>query len=420
MSVLVIGLNHKTAPVEVLETVAVPEATLAKALHELSGFDQLSEVVVVSTCQRTEVYSVARRYHPAVGEIRNFLADWGGTPPDTLNSHLYEYHDEAATRHLFKVAAGLDSAVLGEGEVLGQLADAWESAHREGVSGPVMATLFRHAVEVGKRVRTETAIARGTTSLSQSAVALARAELGSLHGRTTLVLGAGDMGEAMAQALAATSGPGRLLVANRTRSRADELARRCGGRAISWDELESGLAEADVVLASTGSPAAVLDAEMVESALSRRPDRPMLLIDIAVPRDVAPEVASLSGVTLYDMDDLAAFAEAGMDGRRREIPRAEQIVDAEVGRYCDRQAERQVAPVIASLFERAEELRAGEWERFAGRLASLGADEQRTVEALTRGIVAKLLHEPAVALKAGVGTPTGEQLAESLRALFGL
>lgn len=420
MSVLVIGLNHKTAPVEVLETVAVPEAMLAKALHELSGYDQLSEIVLLSTCQRTEVYSVARRYHPAVGEIRNFLADWGGTSPDTLNSHLYEYHDEAATRHLFKVAAGLDSAVLGEGEVLGQLADAWESAHREGASGPVMAALFRHAVEVGKRVRTETAIARGTTSLSQSAVALARAELGSLEGRTTLVLGAGDMGEAMAQALAATSGPGRVLVANRTRSRADELAERCGGRPIGWDELEAGLVEADVVLASTGSPTAVLDAEMVAGALSRRPERPMLLIDIAVPRDVAPDVASLSGVTLYDMDDLAQFADRGMDSRRREIPRAEQIVDAEVGRYCGRQAERQVAPVIASLFERAEELRAGELERFAGRLASLGAEEQRTVEALTRGIVAKLLHEPTVALKAGVGTPTGEQLAESLRALFGL
>ncbi len=420
MSVVVIGLNHKTAPVEVLETVAVPEATLDKALHELSGYDQLSEVVLVSTCQRTEIYSVARRYHPAVGAIRSFLAEWGDTAPDTLNSHLYEYHDEAAARHLFKVAAGLDSAVLGEGEVLGQLADAWESARREGVSGPVMATLFRHASEVGKRVRTETAISRGTTSLSQSAVALARAELGSLRERTTLVLGAGGMGEAMAQALAATSDDGRVLVANRTQSRADELARRCGGQAIGWDELGEGLVEADVVLASTGSQSAILHADIVAVALSLRPKRPMLIIDIAVPRDVSPEVASIPGVTLFDMDDIAEFANRGMDGRRREVPRAELIVDAEVARYCERQAQREVAPVIASLFERGEELRTSELERFSSRLAQLGPEEQRAVEALTRGIVAKLLHEPAVALKAGVGTPQGEQLAESLRALFGL
>jgi glutamyl-tRNA reductase len=420
VSVLVVGLNHKTAPVEVLETVAVPEADLAKALFELAGFDQLSEVVLVSTCQRTEVYSVARRYHPAVGQVRSFLAEWGQASPETLSSHLYEYHDEAAARHLFKVAAGLDSAVLGEGEVLGQLADSWEAARREGTSGPIMATLFRHAIEVGKRVRTETAIARGTTSLSQAAVALARSELGSLEGRTTLVIGAGEMGESMAQALAGSAKSGRVLVANRTRSRADELASRFGGKALDWRHMPDGLAQADVVLASTGAPTTVLDARTVAGAMAKRPERPMLVVDIAVPRDVAPEVADLEGVTLFDMDDLAEFAQKGLDGRAREVPAAELIVDAEVARYCERLAHRQVAPVIASLFERAEELRLSEWERLSAKLSTLDDEQRRSVEALTKGIVAKILHEPTVALKAGVGTPMGEQLAESMRTLFGL
>ncbi len=420
MSVLVVGLNHKTAPVEVLETVAVPEAELAKALFELAGFDQLSEVVLVSTCQRTEVYSVARRYHPAVGQVRSFLAEWGGASPETLTSHLYEYHDEAAARHLFKVAAGLDSAVLGEGEILGQLADSWESARREGTSGPVMATLFRHAIEVGKRVRTETAIARGTTSLSQAAVALARSELGSLEGRTTLVIGAGEMGESMAQALAGSAKSSRVLVTNRTRGRADELASRFGGQALDWRDMADALAQADVVLASTGAPTTVLDAQIVAGAMAKRSGRPMLLVDIAVPRDVDSDVAELAGVTLFDMDDLAEFAQRGMDSRVREVPAAELIVDAEVARYSDRLAQRQVAPVIASLFERAEEVRSSEWERLSAKLATLDDEQRRSVEALTKGIVAKILHEPTVALKAGVGTPMGEQLAESIRTLFGL
>jgi glutamyl-tRNA reductase len=188
---------------------AVPEARLAKALHDLAASEQVGEVVVVSTCQRTEIYAVTHRYHPAVSDMRNFMADWSGRPPEAFSSHLYEYHEEAAVRHLFKVAAGLDSSVLGEGEILGQLNDAWEHAHAEGTAGPVLSILFRHASEVGKRVRSETTIARGTTSLSQAAVALARRELGSLSGRTTLVMGAGEMGEAMAQALAASlGGPG--------------------------------------------------------------------------------------------------------------------------------------------------------------------------------------------------------------------
>ena len=420
MSVVVVGLNHRTVPLPVLESMAVPPARLAKALHELGGSEHLGEVVVVSTCQRAEIYAVARRYHAAVSDLRNFMATWSGRAPEAFSSHLYEYHEDAAVRHLFKVAAGIDSAVLGEGEILGQLGDAWEAAHAEGSAGPMLSILFRHASEVGKRVRSETGIARGTTSLSQAAVALARADLGSLSGRTTLVIGAGEMGEAMAQALAGNLGDGRLLVANRTAARAQELAARCGGRAIGWADLRSGLEQADVVLASTGSPDVLLEASQVEAVMGGRPDRPLLIVDIAVPRDVDPAVAGIAGVRLFDMDDLSAFAGRGMEGRRREVPKALAIVEAEVARYSDLAAERQVAPLVTALHEQAEGVRRAELARFQRRLGSLDEAQARAVEALTRGIVAKLLHDPTVSLKSAAGTPIGDQLASALQQLFDL
>jgi glutamyl-tRNA reductase len=275
-------------------------------------------------------------------------------------------------------------------------------------------------VEAGKRVRSETAIARGTTSLSQAAVAMAANQLGSLDGKTTLVLGAGEMGEAMAQALAGALQAGQLLVANRTWSRATELAARCGGRAIAWPALPGALVQADVLLASTSSPDVLLEAADLAPLLDARGGRPLLIVDIAVPRDVDPAVGLLPGVTLLDMDDLTASAAVAMAGRRVEVPAAEAIVAEEVERYLDVAAQRHVAPLVAAFYARAEEVRQSELARFQGRLAGLSDDEARAVEALTRRILAKLLHEPTVRVKAGAGTPSGEQLAQGLRQLFDL
>jgi glutamyl-tRNA reductase len=420
VSIVVVGLNHRTTPLPVLEAMTVPPARMTKALHDLVGRDHLNEVVIVSTCLRTEVYAVASRFHGAMSDIRNFLSAWGGIPPENFADQLYSYHEEAAAAHLFKVAAGLDSAVLGESEILGQVGDAWEAARADSATGPVLSTLFRQALEVGKRVRSETAIARGTTSLSQAAVALAGAELGSLAGKTTVVLGAGEMGEAMAQALASALEDGSLLVVNRTWSRATQLAARCGGRAIEWSGLPSALEQADVLLASTGSPELLLTAGDLEAVLAYRGGRPLLIVDIAVPRDVDPAVGALPGVTLLDMDDLTASAAVAMAGRRQEVPRAEAIVAEEVERYLDKAAQRHVAPLVAALHDRAELIRTSELARFQRRLIHLEPTELRAVEALTRGIVAKLLHEPTVNVKSGAGTPAGEQLAQGLRQLFEL
>jgi glutamyl-tRNA reductase len=398
---------------------AVGRDELPKALHDLSGRDHLSEVVVVSTCMRTEIYAVASRYHGGISEIRKFLAVWSGHPLEDVAGALYEFHDETAIRHLFRVAGGLDSVVLGEGEVLGQVRDAWSVAQAERAAGPVLSILFRQAVEAGKRVRSETAIARGTTSLSQAAVALATERLGSLAGRTALVVGAGEMGEAMAVALGAVPGTGPLLVANRTATRATELAARAGGRAIAWSELFAGIDRADVVLTSTAAPEVLLDAATF-GRLGDRSDRPLLIVDIAVPRDVDPALGDLPGVTLLDMDDLKAFAEATMEDRRRELPAAEAIVAEEVDHHLAIAAQRHVAPLVTAMRDRAEAMRLAEVERFGPRLGALDDRQRRAVDALTRGIVAKLLHDPTVNVKAKAGSLEGDRLAAALQQLFDL
>jgi glutamyl-tRNA reductase len=399
---------------------AVGREELPKALHDLAGRDYLSEVVVVSTCMRTEIYAVASRYHGAVGEIRKFLAAWSGEPLDEVAGALYEFYDETAVRHLFRVASGLDSSILGEGEVLGQVRDAWMVAQEEKASGTVMAILFRQAIETGKRVRSETAIARGTTSLSQAALALATERLGPLADKTALVIGAGEMGEAMAVALGDAHRVARLLVTNRTGSRAKELASRAGGRAVEWTDLPDALSEADVVLTSTGSSDVLFDADSFGPRVASRAGRPLLIIDIAVPRDIDPAVGTLPGVTLLDMDDLKSFAEAAMEERRRELPAAHAIVEEEVERHLAVAAQREVAPLVTSLRERAEAIRVAELARQDARLGSLDDRQRRAVDALTRGIVAKLLHEPTVNVKANAGSLEGDRLAAALQRLFDL
>jgi glutamyl-tRNA reductase len=419
VSVVVVGLNHRTVPLDLLERMTVPPARLAKALADLSGRDHVGEAVLLSTCHRTEVYTVAERFHGAVSDIRNFLGELAFAPPEEFSDHLYSYYDEAAAAHLFGVAAGLDSMVLGESEILGQVKWAWERARVEKMCGATLSGLFRHALETGKRARTETGIARHITSVPQAAVAMATERLGSLTGRRVLVLGAGDMGEALAVALA-SAGVAEILVANRSAPRARAVAKRVGGSAVSLFELPDALAAADVLLTSTGSTTPVIDADDVAPVLGARADRPLLIVDVAMPRDVAPSVAALDGVTLLDLEDLKGFAEAGVDERRREVAAVRVIIQDEVERYLERATERQVAPAVSALRERAEAVRLAELDRYRSRLEGLDDRQRDAVEALTRGIVGKLLHEPTVRLKDAAGGPKGERLAEALRELFGI
>jgi glutamyl-tRNA reductase len=419
VSVVVVGLNHRTVPLEVLERMTVDGSRLPKALYDLRTRPHLHEAVVLSTCNRTEIYAVAERYHGAMDDIRSFLTDLSGLNLDDFSDHLYAYHDEVAVAHLFKVAAGLDSGVVGETEILGQVRTAYAKAEAEDAAGGELARLFTAAIGAGRRVRNETGISRGTASVSQAAVAMAADRLGTLEGRSILVLGAGEIGAGMAVALASTAGLADVAVANRTRTRAVDLAKRTGGRVVDFGELATALEEVDVVLTSTGADVAIIDADDLEAVMAVREGRPLLVVDVAVPRDVEPSATAIDGVTLLDMDDLRAFADSTLAERRREIPHALEVVGEEVERYLGTLSAREVAPLIVALRERFESLRAAEVERHAAT-RRLSGSEREAVDAVTRQLVNKLLHEPTVRLKQEAATARGERLADALRHLFDL
>lgn len=417
MSIVVIGVNHRTAPLAVLERLTIDRSDVPKAVMGLAARDNLREVAVLSTCNRTEVYAVAERFHGAYADIRDFLGGLGSLHPDELHPHLYSQHDEAAARHLFEVASGLDSAVLGESEILGQVRTAWQLAKDEGAVRSTLDLLFRHALSVGKRARAETAIGRGTSSISHAAVELATDRLGALSGRHVLVVGAGEMGVGVATALH-KAGAGSITVCNRTPERGIELAARVGGRALGLDGLRGALARADVVVACTASGQSVVTYEDVVA--SRDGDRELLVVDIAVPRSVDRNVAALDGVTVLDLDDLRDWADRGLALRAAEVDRVRLLVSEQVEQFTVEVTARQAAPLVAQLHERAERVRAAEVARFASRLAALDEDERETVEALTRAIVAKLLHGPSVRLRHDAGTPKGERNAAAVSDLFDL
>jgi glutamyl-tRNA reductase len=417
VSVVVIGLNHRTAPLDLLERMAVSESRLPKALHDLLGRTNVTEGLVLSTCNRTEVYVVAERFHGAYSDIRDFLAELSFLPPEGFSDHLYVHYDTAAAAHLMSVTAGLDSAVVGESEIQGQVKVAWERARGEDATGPVLNLLVRHALEAGKRARTETAIGRNIASVSQAAVAMAQARLGDLADKSVLLLGAGDMGEGMAVALAG-AGVAEVRVANRTRNRAEALAQRVGGRAVSLVEFPEQLAEVDLLLTSTGAQALMVEKSDLMPIMAERPDRPLLIVDIAVPRDVDVAVGEIPGVTRLDMDDLRASADAGLAERRREVAGAEAILNEELERYLGATSAREVAPMIVALRRQAEDVRAAELARLGPRLGQLDDRQAELIDAVTRSVVAKLLHQPTVVLKDAAGSPRGDRLVAALRELF--
>ncbi len=418
MSVVVIGLNHRTAPLELLERMNVADGQVPKALHDLCGREHISEALVLSTCNRAEVYAVAERFHGAYSDIRGFLAQHSFLPPEDFADHLYVHYDAAAAAHLFSVTAGLDAAVLGESEIQGQVKQAWDRARDCGAAGPGLNLLLRHALEGGKRARTETGIGRKVASVSRAAVAMATERLGGLGGKTVLLLGAGDMGEGMAVALAGAGDRLNLMVANRTHAKAVTLAARIGAEPVALVDVPDRVADIDLLLTSTGSQTPIIERSDLAPVMAGRSERPLLVVDIAVPRDVDPAVADIDGVTLLDMDDLRGFAAIGVASRRLEVAAAEAILNDELERYLDATSAREVAPMVVALRERAEAVRRAELERFRGRLDELGPEQAQVVEAMTKRLVAKLLHQPTVVLKDAAGSPRGDRLVAALRELF--
>ncbi|MHB1518284.1 MAG: glutamyl-tRNA reductase [Acidimicrobiales bacterium] len=427
MSVIVVGVEHDSASLELLERVAIGESTLPKALGRLRDRPNLSEVVILSTCLRTEVYAVVERFHEGVDDLREFLADVSGSSIDSLGDRLAIRFDDDVPAHLFSVAAGLDSAVLGESEVLGQVRRAWQRSLEEKASGPVLGALFRHGIEAGKRVRSETGIARGITSLSHGAVALAAdRRVDGLTGANVVVLGAGEMGEGVARALDGHD-PAGVVVVNRSSERSHSvvagLSRSIAprSRTAALDDLGALLASADVVFTTVGSSHPVVRrSELAGPASGRSPEDPLVVVDLGVPRNVEPDAADLPGLLLFDMDVLREAVTSALSGRRRELTAATQIVSDEVERYRVAARARDVAPLVAALRSGAEDLRQAEVDRRRAKRTELSEAQWDQVDAVTRTVVASLLHRPTVVLKETAGTPRGERLVESLRSLFDL
>ena len=419
VSIVVFGVNHRTGPLSLLERVTIADDAIAKTVHGLMARPNIREVVVLSTCNRTEVYAVAEKFHGAYGDLRDFFCDLGGFSPEELTPHVYSQHDDAAISHLFEVAAGLDSAVVGESEILGQVRSAWERSQHEGGSLSTLNLLFRHAIETGKRARTETSIGRHTASVSQAAVDMARENLGTVEGLTVLVVGAGDMGEGVTIAMA-DAGISQVLVTNRTIAKAQALADRVSGSVTEFYRLAETLTQADVVVTCTGAGTTVIDVEMVSKAMQQRASRPLFIVDIAVPRDVESDVAAVDGVTLLDLDNLRDWAARGQALRAAEAQAVRNIVAEELERFTLELTARQAAPLVALLHARAEVVRLAEIDRLQKKLSSLSDEQQQAVDALTKGIVAKLLHDMSVRLKDDAGTPRGERNSAAVRDLFDL
>lgn len=400
MRVLLVGLSHHTAPVELRERLAFTKAMLPLALAELSRLDALGEVVLLSTCNRTEVYAASTDVAGAQQAVADYLARSRGLGgAKALDSYLYTHTDADAARHLFRVAAGLDSLVVGEPQIFGQVKDAFATASSAGVTGPTLNKLFPASFVVGKRVRSETALGEGAVSVSYAAVSLARKIFGNLAGLNVLLVGAGEMARLTAEHLKGHDVQ-CIAVTSRTFEHARELAEEVGGTAIEWDRLDAALAASDIVVTATGSTEPVLTRARVVAAIGARRRRPLFVIDIAVPRDVEASVGDLEHVFLYNVDDLEAIVADNLARREAEIARAEAIVGEELARFVAWLRARQAVPTVVALRQRFEAIRQHELRRLEPKLAQLSPEARHRVDEITRLIVEKLLLTPTEQLKA--------------------
>jgi glutamyl-tRNA reductase len=417
--VAVTGISHKTASVEMRECVALDEQTALDVARGLLEDGAACEAVALSTCNRTEVYVYARDVLEARASVVARLARHAGVEPGDLEPSLYSRSGDAAIAHLFRVTSSLDSMVVGEAQIVAQMKAAYQSACEQGLTSVVFNRLFRHALEVGKRVRTETGIGVRPVSVSAAAVELAEQVFGKLRGHTVLVLGAGETSELTVTHLKA-HGIERILVTNRTFRAAEALADRVGGRAVPFDDLEGHLAAADIVISSTAAPGYVVTRENVKRSLGQRRHRPIFLIDIAVPRDLDPEIARLRNAFLYSIDDLWQVVERNRNEREKDAEHAERIVEEELCNVDEWLACLEVVPTIASLRESVERIRKGEMDRLGKKLGNLGDEERAQVDMLTTSIVNKILHAPTVKMKEVAGSRECSLYVDAVRTLFDL
>jgi glutamyl-tRNA reductase len=428
MQILCLGLSHRTAPVELRERLDFPAPALKPALARFgcgrdSHPNSITEFAILPTCNRLELYALAPNdtdhQRDLFAALIDFLVETRGVPAVEFEPHLYRHAGSEAVEHLCRVASGLDSMILGEPQILGQVAEAYQNAYRAGAVGPVLSALFRTAIRAGKRARTETAISRNPASISSVAVRLAEQVVGELAGRQVLVVGAGEMGELAVEALRAR-GVRQIAVVNRTRQRAVELAERWGGEALSFEHLTKAIQGADIVIASTGAPHTIINPAIVRDAVMNRMERPLVLIDIAVPRDVHPDVCEIPNVHLFDIDHLHSRLEGAIAERQNEIPRVEAIAAEEVTAFESWLRSVDILPVITALRAKAESIRQRELARTLRRLPDLDPRVREHIEHLSESLINKLLHEPTLRLRAEAGNGQATEYAQTVRHLFGL
>jgi glutamyl-tRNA reductase len=419
MHLLLLGVSHKTAPVDLRERLDFSSRDLGAAVEALATRPSTAESVVLSTCNRSEIYVASDDPFRAREDITAFLSDYHSLEPRVFAPHLFSHSDESAVRHLFRVAAGLDSLVVGEPQILGQVKDAFQTALDRRCTGPILGKLFRWSFAVGKRVRTETALGEGAVSISFAAVALARKIFGRLEGRRVLVIGAGEISTLTTEHLR-TNGVGEILITSRTMASAETLAAAVAGTAISWEQAMSTLGHADIVVTATGSQRPILTRAHVEAATARRRTDPLFVIDIAVPRDVDSAVGDLEHVFLYNIDDLQSVVQENLSRRAAEIQHAEAIVSEEIVKFASWQRSRGVVPTVVALRQGFDAIRRSELQRLDGKFAGLPPEARAKADEVTRLIVEKLLLDPTEQLKALPDEETQVAYTEALNRLFRL
>jgi glutamyl-tRNA reductase len=422
--ILLLGLNHVTAPVELRERLAMNGACLVDALAQLRqsnghGPARVMESIILSTCNRLELYAISPDISQGYQSLIEFLCLNRQLVAEELDGSLYRKVDAGAVQHIMCVACGLDSMIVGEPQVLGQVTGAYQAALAQRTAGPVLNALFQHAIRAGKRTHTETGIGRHAVSVPSVAATLAERAMGSLEGRVVLVMGAGEMGELAARTLTSRGATG-IIVTNRTYERALMLARQLGGEAMPFEHKTEALVRADVVITTTGAPHFVLTRDTVAAAMGCRPDRPLVIVDIAMPRDTDPAVARVPGVRLFDIDNLKNVANGNLEARQQEMPQVEAIAAAETREFMCWFDTLGVIPTIADLHGWAEMVKADELEKALRRLGNLNEREREVVRALAHGLMGKFLHEPTVRLKEHAVEGDGHQYAGAVRELFGL
>lgn len=419
MNIIVLGVNHKTAPVEVREKLAFGEKHLEESMNILLRLPEIKERVILSTCNRVEIYARTGNIEDGIKRLKDFIYKYHRIKEGELEDYFYTYYTEDAIEHIFKVSSSLDSMVVGEPQILGQVKDAYTFAKERKATGMILNQLFERAFSVAKKVRTETRIAENAVSISYVAVELAKKIFGELEGKTIMVIGAGEMSELAARYLI-SNGARNILVSNRTFEKAVELARELKASAIRFDSIEDEMMRTDIVISSTGAPAFIIKKDMVERVIRQRRNRPIFFIDIAVPRDIEPAVNEMENVYLYDIDDLQHVVDANVKERERESQKAVKIVEKEVGQFLNWLDGLEIVPTITALREKAEAIRQKELEEAFSKLGTVSDKERLVIDNLSSAIVKKLLHEPTINLKKQIESTDGHWYIKVVRHLFNL